>query len=101
MAQLRHRGQLGQLAPACGARGHDTDQLAAIVRTKLLEAKERWEAVASPAQLNQVIGELVGPSIVTSDGKLLAVGATKNPAHANDVHGVIAGGGFEPPTSGL
>lgn len=73
----------------------DSDQLAAIVRANLLEAKERWEAVANPAQLNQLIGELVGPSIVTSEGKLLAVGTNKNPAHANDVHGVIAGGGFE------
>ena len=73
----------------------DTDQLAAIVRAKLLEAKERWEAVANPAQLNQLIGELVGPSIVTSKGELLTVGANKNPAHANDVHGVIAGVGFE------
>ncbi len=27
--------------------------------------------------------------------------AGQKPAHPNDVHGVIAGGGFEPPTSGL
>jgi hypothetical protein len=79
----------------------DTGRLVKIVRAKLLEAKERWEAVASPAQLNEMIGKLVGPSIVTSDGRLLAVDQTKNPAHVDDVHGVIAGGGFEPPTSGL
>ncbi len=74
----------------------DTDQLAKIVRGKLLEAKERWEAVASPAQLNQLIGELVGPSLVSSDGRLLPVEKEK-PAHANDdVHGVIAGAGSDP-----
>ncbi len=79
----------------------DTDQLAKIVRGKLLEAKKRWEAVASPAQLNQLSGELVGPSLVSSDGRLLSVEKEK-PAHVNDdVHGAIAGGGFEPPTSGL
>jgi len=57
----------------------DNHRLAAIIRAKLLEAKERWEAVANAAQLNQLIGELVGPSIVTSEGKLLAVGANKTP----------------------
>ncbi len=65
----------------------DTDQLARIVRGKLLEAKERWEAVASPAQLNQMIGELVGPSLVSSDRRLLPM-EKDNLAHANDdVHG--------------
>ena len=49
------------------------------VRRKVLEAKVRWEAVASPAQLNQLIGEFVGPSIVTAEGKLLDAGATKTP----------------------
>jgi site-specific DNA recombinase len=77
------------------------DRLADLVREKLGAAKARWEAVASPAQLNQLIGEFVGPSIVTADGRLLEAGAIKDPGHANDVPGVIAGGGFEPPTSGL
>jgi hypothetical protein len=74
----------------------DTDPLATIIRAQLLEAKERREAVANPAQLNQLIGDLVGPFIVTSEGELLAVGATKNPAHVNDVHGVIAGARSDP-----
>ena len=71
-----------------------TGQNAEIVRRKLLEAKERWETVASPAQLNQLIGELVGPSIVTADGRLLAVPKEK-PVHES-VHGVIAGGRYVP-----
>jgi len=79
----------------------DTGRLASVVRRKLLQAKERWESVGSPAHLNQLIGDFIGPSIVTADEHLLDAGATKNPAHVDDVHGVIAGGGFEPPTSGL
>jgi hypothetical protein len=70
----------------------NSDHMAELIRRRLLEAKSRWESVASAAQLNQMIGELVGPSIVTADGRLLAVEKTKNPAHINDVHGVIAGG---------
>jgi site-specific DNA recombinase len=73
----------------------DGQRLADVVRRKLLEAKGRWEAVGSPAQLNQIIGDFVGPSIVTEDGRLLAVTDNKKPAHVDDVHGVIAGGGFD------
>jgi len=90
------QASLGKLAERAN---DDGDRLAEILRQRLLEAKSRWEAVASPAQLNQIIGEFVGSSIVTADGKLLSVPKEK-PAH-DDVHGVIAGGGFEPPTSGL
>jgi DNA invertase Pin-like site-specific DNA recombinase len=97
----RREALQGSLAALLDKANDDTGRLAEVVRAKLLDAKKRWEAVASPAQLNQLIGEFVGPSVVTSDGRLLETGATKNPAHANDVHGVVAGGGFEPPTSGL
>jgi site-specific DNA recombinase len=80
----------------------DADALIVRVREKLLAARQRWESVANSAQLNSLIGELVGPSIVSADGRLLPVGATKDPVHAADatVHGVIAGEGFEPSTSG-
>ena len=64
-------------------------------------ARERWGAVASPAQLNQIIGDFVGPSVVTAAGLLLPVdGAIKSPVHSVSVHGAVAGGGFKPPTSG-
>jgi hypothetical protein len=56
-------------------------RLTVVVRQKLVEAKERWEAVASPVQLNQLVGMLVGPSIVTADGRLLAANQ-KNRAHS-------------------
>lgn len=88
--ESRRESLLGSLDKVLDKANDDGDRLAEIVRQKLLEAKERWEAVASPAQLNQMIGELVEPSIVTADGRLLAV-PTKNPAHAVNVHGVVAG----------
>ncbi|MEO6434166.1 MAG: zinc ribbon domain-containing protein [Tepidisphaeraceae bacterium] len=91
----RREALQGSLASLLDKSNDDIDRLAETVRRKLLAAKERWEAVASPAQLNQLIGEFVGPSVVTTDGRLIEAGATKNPAHVNDVHGVIAGGGFE------
>jgi site-specific DNA recombinase len=97
----RREALQGSLAALLDKANDDTGRLADVVRRKLLDAKDRWEAVASPAQLNQLIGEFVGPSVVTPDGRLIEAGAIKNPAHACDVHGVIAGGGFEPPTSGL
>jgi site-specific DNA recombinase len=80
----------------------DGDDLVERTRVKLLAAKDRWEAVASSAQLNQIIADFVGPSVVTAGGLLLAVGPeTQSPVHSVSVHGAIAGGGFEPPTSGL
>ena len=60
--------------------------------------------VDSPAQLNRLIQEFVGPSLVTADDRLLPVGPETQPATAGAVAGVrglVAGGGFEPPTSGL
>jgi hypothetical protein len=46
--------------------------------------------VASPSQLNQIVGQFVGPSLVTSDGRLLPANQIEIPAHAYDVHGVPA-----------
>ena len=97
----RREALQNSLAALLDKANEDTSHLATVVRRKLLEAKERWESVGNDAQLNQLIGDFVGPSIVTADGHLTEAGATKNPAHVDDVHGVIAGGGFEPPTSGL
>jgi hypothetical protein len=77
---------LGKLAERTS---EDADQLPILIRKQFLKAKAKWEAIANPAQLNQLIAEFVGPSIVTADGKLLSV-LNKKPAHDN-VHGVIAG----------
>ena len=68
----------------------DGQRLADVVRQKLLEAKGDGKR-SGPSQLNQIIGDFVGPSIVTQDGRLLAVTDNKKPAHVDDVHGVIAG----------
>jgi hypothetical protein len=97
----RREALQGFLAALLDKANADSGVLVATVRRKMLEAKERWEAIASPAQLNQLIGEYVGSSLVTSDGRLIEANLTEKPAHGDTVHGVIAGGGFEPPTSGL
>src|SRR5262249_48197197 len=94
------QGTLGQLLDKAN---EDVDRLATIIREKCEQAKACWESIATPAQLNQLIGEFVGPSMVTVDGRLLPV-AKKEEATGlavASVPGVIAGGGFEPPTSGL
>jgi len=81
----------------------DTGRLADRMRRKMVEARDRWEAVCNPAQLNRLIEEFVGPSIVSMGGGLLAVPETTPPSGGPEggVRGFIAGGGFEPPTSGL
>ena len=45
-----------------------SDDLADAVRRKLVAAEDGWESVGSPAQLNELIVDLVGQSIVTSHG---------------------------------
>lgn len=81
----------------------DTAVLADKIQAKLTAAREQWSSLASPAHLNALIGEFVGPSLVTVEGRLVPVNATKNPVPAGGsaVHGVISGAGFEPPTSAL
>jgi len=51
-------------------------------------------SIAGPAHLNALIGEFVGPSMVTLAGEPLPVDSIKNPVPAGGsaVHGVIAGG---------
>ena len=76
--------------------------LAARIRSKALEAKERWGTVVDSAQMNRLIADFVGPSLVSVDSHLLPVAKTSTaPENSGAMHGFIAGGGFEPPTSGL
>lgn len=86
----RREGLQGSLAGLLDKANEDTGRLAATIRRKLLEAKERWEAIASPAQLNQVVGDFVGPPIVTSQRELLEVSAKENPTYVA-VRGVVEG----------
>lgn len=69
----------------------DGDDLVERTRVRLETARDRWEAVASPAQVNQIVADFVGASVVTVRGDLLAVGQTKSPVHGVSVHGAIGG----------
>jgi hypothetical protein len=88
---------LGKLAEKANG---NTEALAANIRSKLLAAKKRWETVAEPSQLNRLIEDLVGPSVVTSDGRLVATSAKESPVHG-DVHGVIEGSQPSSESSGM
>jgi hypothetical protein len=81
----------------------DTERMEQKIRAKMIEARYSWEAVANPAQLNRLIQEFFGPSLVTVEGVLLPVPQMTPPTDGavGGVRGFIAGGGFEPPTSGL
>jgi replicative superfamily II helicase len=78
----------------------DTAGLAKAIRHAFDEARESLASVATPEQFNRFVDEFVGPMEVQADG---AVTQKKTPSA--DSEGVlqsnVAGGGFEPPTSGL
>jgi len=75
------------------------EELAFAVRSAFEEAKARFGELASSAEFNRFVGEVVGPMLVLSDGRVTQK-ATAPTADAMGAVG-IAGGGFEPPTSGL
>ena len=71
------------------------------VRVHRDQARESLENIADPAELNELVALLVGPMEVQKDG---AVRPKESPEPALADPGqtqVVAGGGFEPPTSGL
>ena len=82
------------------------DRLVTIVEGVLADAKETFQA-ATPAQINQLLAQFMGPVILQPDGKLIQKnqleqpGKTTTPAGAEVVTSNIAGVGFEPTTSGL
>lgn len=77
----------------------DADALMEDCRTAFLEAKARFADLATPAELNRFVEEVVGPMVVLPDGRV----AQKKAADKDETLSAanIAGGGFEPPTSGL
>lgn len=76
----------------------DMDDLMADCRQAFVEAKENFAGLMTPAQVNRFVAEVVGPMTVLPDGRVVQ----KETATTEEVVAAgIAGGGFEPPTSGL
>jgi len=83
------------------------ERLAIVIQSVLAEAKEVFQA-ASPAQINQLLEQFMGPVILQPNGHLAQKNqqveppqTTTTPACAEVVTSNIAGAGFEPTTSGL
>jgi site-specific DNA recombinase len=88
----------------------NADGLAAIVREVFASARENLASAATPELFNRFVEQFVGGMTASTTGD---VGAKKMPAalatgtipvpsmRQSALHGCIAGGGFEPPTSGL
>ncbi len=107
MAEAEAERETFQLAmEAVAARAMtDADDLAADVRQALSEVRANIAGMATPALLNRFVEEVVGPMLVRKDGTVVqkeSVSENKA-APTTKVMGAasIAGGGFEPPTSGL
>ena len=76
----------------------NTEQLAAVIHECFVAARENLAAAATPLEFNRFVEQFVGPMVVDPAG----VAQTKVPlAEAKGTIGLVAGGGFEPPTSGL
>ena len=81
-----------------------TEKMAGAVRRALAEARESLAAVAAPAELHRFVEDFVGPMIVQPDGTIAPRFPETQTASAGAeavAIGNVAGGGFEPPTSGL
>jgi site-specific DNA recombinase len=89
---------------AAQASNDDLDEFIHSVRQAIGEVKEALTDAISPAKLNRFVEDWIGPIRVDYDGSLHPLGLET--AQAPDESGAcvtsnIAGGGFEPPTSGL
>ncbi len=81
--------------------------LAAVIRETFTAARENLAAAATPQEFNRFVEQFVGPMTVGGDGTVQqktpaaeATGVVPDPSRVAPI-GCIAGGGFEPPTSGL
>ncbi len=118
--------ELAEVKPAITAEliAQAADRLAAAIRLAFDEARDSLATAATPEQFNRFVDEFVGPMEVQPDGsvlqkrlpgseieesmriptmgKLVRVSKQMPPAGAEgNLQSNIAGGGFEPPTSGL
>jgi site-specific DNA recombinase len=111
LADVEHKrdGLLSALDNLRDDANENTEGLAATIRELLEVVRENLGGAATPEQFNRFAELLVGPVEIAggreghttsiSQKKLPAAEATGNPS--NHLSRPIAGGGFEPPTSGL
>ena len=100
MGELEQRRE--QLHEATGrlAReaGETTERLASAIQQGMREAKASLASITSPAEFNRLAARFVGPIEVRSDGGFQQKSLCQVLSHPTEA---VAGGGFEPPTSGL
>jgi chromosome segregation ATPase len=89
------QGAMGRLAIEAG---ETTEKLAGAVRQAMDEARASLARVQIPAELNRFVARFVGPIEVRGDGVIQQKSPGQMLSHPT---GAVAGGGFEPPTSGL
>ena len=103
------REQLREALEAVAVRGiANSDDLLKDVRRAFLEAQQNFAGLLTPPRLNRFIEEVAGPMLIMSDGAVVQKyddwtvndDARKESGDPLRAPG-IAGGGFEPPTSGL
>ncbi len=101
--EARHAGIIAAIERLHTEANDNVEGLAAIIRETFEMARENLAAAATPAEFNRFVEQFVGAMTVTPDGTV-----TQKKTPVADATGVnsnlirsIAGGGFEPPTSGL
>ena len=106
-ALSRQRGELeqrreqlnGAMANLAEAGVENTAKFTRVIRQALEEARASLASITTPAEFNRFVARFVGPVSVGADGVIQRI---KNPGRMlSHPTGDIAGGGFEPPTSGL
>ena len=78
--------------------GENTDKLATAINQAMNEAKASLAGIVSPATFNRFVARFVGNIEILADGDFQQKSPDQMLPHPT---GAIAGGGFEPPTSGL
>ena len=81
-----------------------TERLVAEVRNAIEKARRNFAGMNDPQVLNRFVEDYIGAITVTADGRLNPSGSQTETASEGSEAVVptnVAGGGFEPPTSGL
>ena len=78
----------------------DTEGLAGLIRKAIDDARDMLTSAATPELFNRWVDEHFGPLEIGPDGAIHQKQMPPADAEGTAI-GYIAGGGFEPPTSGL